>query len=80
MMCRQVEPWVLDFGALLHSILRSDVLQNYAICNFDQLYMDDDGVLSIVRKGDVNIVTYNGTVLTLRGVWHARVEIKSHIH
>lgn len=54
-----MEPWVLDTKAMLHSMPNHHTMLNYVVGDFNQMLMVDDGLMDIVRKSDVNLITLN---------------------
>ncbi|KAK9046035.1 hypothetical protein V6N11_051937 [Hibiscus sabdariffa] len=63
--------WVIDTGASIHFMLRSDCFTSYTPGDFGVLKMGNNGLVSVTGMGDVSLVTNNGTKLTLKDVTHA---------
>ena len=63
--------WVIDTGASLHVTSQKEFFTSYTSGDFGVLKMGNDGSVKVVGKGDVGLVTNNGTKLTLRDVRHA---------
>ena len=63
-----MESWVLDSGVSFHSCSNVEVMENYVSVDLGNLA--DVEPLDIVGKGNVKVVTSNGSVIKLNGVRH----------
>jgi len=65
-----VDSWVMDLGASFHTTPSKDLLSNYISRRFGKVYLADGKSLDIVRRGDIDIKTSNGSLWTLHNVRH----------
>ena len=64
------DDWVLDLGALFHTIPHQEIIHNYDVDDFGKVYLADGTALDVVGIGDVQILLPNGSVWLLEKVRH----------
>ncbi|KAK8600833.1 hypothetical protein V6N12_050681 [Hibiscus sabdariffa] len=63
--------WAIDIGASIHVTSRRDFFTSYTPGDFGVLKMGNNGLVSVAGKGDVSLVSNNGTKLILKDVRQA---------
>lgn len=64
--------WILDSGATIHATSHREYFTNYTSDDFGIVKMSNNKKTAIVRKGDVQLETANGTRLVLKSVGHIK--------
>lgn len=64
--------WILDSGATIHATSHREYFTNYTSDDFGIVKMSNNKKTTIVRKGDVQLETANGTRLVLKSVGHVK--------
>ena len=64
------DDWVLDSGALFHTIPHREIIQNYVTGDFGNVYLANGSALDVVGMGDVQILLPNESVWLLEKVRH----------
>ena len=65
-----IDSWIMDLGASFHTKPSLELLSSYVSGKFGKVYLADGKSLDIIRRGDINIKTSNGSVWTLNNVRH----------
>jgi hypothetical protein len=65
-----LDSWVLDSGASFHTTPIREVLKNYVVGDFENVYLTDRTALDVMGKGGVRIRVHSDSVWKLQKVWH----------